>query len=220
MQNGAHVIVVGRRQERLDAFVKEHGPNKASAMTFDVHKSHPDLDLVFLNSGIQNDFNWGDPKSVDLSKLDYEVTTNYLSYIHLTTAFLPYLELQSKTAPASIVFTTSGLALLPITTCPNYCATKAALHHWIMCLRVQLKKSSSKVKVIEILPPAVRTELHDRYEGGREMGIPMDEFLNDTWGGLIAGHEQVAAGFVKARIAPGSWEAQRQEEFANGPGKV
>lgn len=49
----------------------------------------------------------------------------------------------------------SGLALVPLVRCPNYSATKAALHHWILCLREQLK--GSKVKVVEMLPPAVQS---------------------------------------------------------------
>ena len=33
---GAKVIAVGRRQERLDAFVQKHGPEKASGIKYDV----------------------------------------------------------------------------------------------------------------------------------------------------------------------------------------
>jgi len=39
--------------------------------------------------------------------------------------------------------------------CGNYCASKAALHHWILVLREQLR--GSKVKVIELFPPAVQS---------------------------------------------------------------
>lgn len=35
---GAKVTVVGRRQDRLDNFVKTHGESKASAMAFDITK--------------------------------------------------------------------------------------------------------------------------------------------------------------------------------------
>lgn len=33
---GAKVIAVGRRQERLDAFIQKHGPEKSSAVRYDV----------------------------------------------------------------------------------------------------------------------------------------------------------------------------------------
>lgn len=33
---GANVIVVGRRQERLDEFIKKHGPEKAAGVRYDI----------------------------------------------------------------------------------------------------------------------------------------------------------------------------------------
>ena len=33
---GSKVIAVGRRQDRLDAFVQKHGPEKASGVQYDV----------------------------------------------------------------------------------------------------------------------------------------------------------------------------------------
>lgn len=36
VQEGAKVIAVGRRQDRLDAFVQKHGAAKASAIRYDV----------------------------------------------------------------------------------------------------------------------------------------------------------------------------------------
>ena len=36
VQEGAKVIAVGRRQERLDEFVSKHGKDKASAIKFDL----------------------------------------------------------------------------------------------------------------------------------------------------------------------------------------
>lgn len=66
VQEGVHVIAVGRRKENLDAFVSKHGKDKASSHVFDITKiseipkfrdevlaAHPDLDCLFLNSGIQ-----------------------------------------------------------------------------------------------------------------------------------------------------------------------
>lgn len=47
---------------------------------------------------------------------------------------------------------------MPILRCANYCASKAALHHYILCLREQLR-GSSNIKVVELFPPAVQSKL-------------------------------------------------------------
>ena len=36
IQEGSKVIVVGRRQERLDEFVREHGKEHTTAVSFDI----------------------------------------------------------------------------------------------------------------------------------------------------------------------------------------
>lgn len=36
IESGVKVTVVGRRQDRLDDFVRRHGENKASAVAFDI----------------------------------------------------------------------------------------------------------------------------------------------------------------------------------------
>lgn len=38
VDNGKRVIVVGRRQDKLDGFVKAHGEDKASSNAFDITK--------------------------------------------------------------------------------------------------------------------------------------------------------------------------------------
>lgn len=48
--------------------------------------------------------------------------------------------------------------MVPLLRCPNYCASKAALHHWLLVLREQLKETN--VKVIEIFPPAVQSKMN------------------------------------------------------------
>jgi short-subunit dehydrogenase involved in D-alanine esterification of teichoic acids len=94
---------------------------------------------------------------VDLGLFDTELVTNYTAPVHLTKAFLPSLIAQNK--PTALMYTTSGLAVVPLGRCPGYCATKAALHHFLIPLRTHLKETN--VRVIEIAPPAVQTELHD-----------------------------------------------------------
>ena len=79
----------------------------------------------------------------------------------------------------------------------NYCATKAALHQFILSLRVQLLET--KINVVEIFPPAVQTELHDAkhqpdIKDGNKMGMPLDEFTKETYQALAGGYEQIPIG--------------------------
>lgn len=69
--------------------------------------------------------------------------------------------------------------------CANHCASKAALHHFILVLREHLKAGPGNIKVIEMFPPGVQTELHDEkhqpdIKNGRQVGMPLDEFTEDT----------------------------------------
>lgn len=51
----------------------------------------------------------------------------------------------------------SALAFVPLPCIPIYCATKAAIHSYTQSLRFQLEDSG--VEVIELMPPAVRTQM-------------------------------------------------------------
>lgn len=100
--------------------------------------------------------------------------------------------------------------------CPNYCASKAALHHFILVLREQLKGGPGNVKVIEIFPPAVQTELHDAkhqpdIKHGGAIGMPLKDFTEETWSGLDAGKDQIAVGM--SAHAFNGWEQERQKGF-------
>lgn len=131
--------------------------------------------------------------------------------MHLTVAFLPFLQAQS--VPTSLIFVSSGLALTPIPRCANYCATKAALHHLILSMREQLK--GSNVKVIEVLPPAVQTELHNEKNQpdleSSMIGMPLEEFTDAAWEGLLEGKDQIPVGFVSSAFDKFEWA--RQEIF-------
>ncbi|KAL6721518.1 hypothetical protein ACLMJK_000622 [Lecanora helva] len=90
------------------------------------------------------------------------------------------------------------------------------MHHYILCLRQQLK--NTKVKVIELFPPAVQklAELHDEkhqpdIKDGRNWGMPLDQFTDEAYEGLAAGKEEVAV--EKAKIWYDSFEPQRQKVF-------
>lgn len=227
VQDGKQVVIVGRRKEKLDEFEQKYGTDKVHSIVLDISKldeipkfvqdvtsKHQDLDSVFLNAGMQRGFDFSKPDTVDLSMLEVEFRTNYFSYLHLTTAFTPFLQEQDK--ETSLIYTTSGLALIPLMRCPNYSASKAALHHMILVLREQLRAGPGNIKVIEIFPPAVQTELHDEkhqpdIKDGGNIGMPLEEFTNAAWAGLTEGKEQIAVGMAKGAF--GAFENKRQEIF-------
>jgi short-subunit dehydrogenase involved in D-alanine esterification of teichoic acids len=155
-----------------------------------------DLMLASLRLWISTKLIWNGPPIMSVTFICTSPSANALNV--RTKYFLPFL-LKKK---SSIMYTTSGLALVPIARCPNYNATKAALHQFIMSIRRQLKTSS--VKVIELFPPAVQTELHDAkhqptIENGGQIGITMDEFMETAWAGIVEGKEEIPVGFAWKR---------------------
>ncbi|PVH99555.1 short-chain dehydrogenase/ reductase-like protein [Periconia macrospinosa] len=227
IEEGKPVVVVGRRKENLDEFVKKHGQDKADSFVFDISKlaeipdfvrsvtkKHPDVDAVMLNSGMQRGFDFSNPETVDLSLFELELQTNYTAYIHLTKAFLPHLQKQEN--ETALIYTSSGLALVPLLRVIGYSATKAALHHFVLVLREQMKRGPGNVKVVEIFPPAVQTELHDEkhqpdLKGGSSFGMPLKDFTEQSWAKFVNGDEQVPIGFVEGAFQ--AFENKRQEVF-------
>lgn len=204
LQEGRNVIIVGRRESLLDDFIqanKHYGPTidkyvfdvtklgETAAWAKNVTSEHPDLDAVWINSGVQRGFNFSDPETVDLKVFEQELSTNYTSVVYITQAFLPHL---IKKKNAAVIYTSSGLAFVPWSRCLNYCATKAALHHFAIGLREHLR--STGVRVIEAIPPAVQTELHDAKHqpdiaGGASIGMPLKDYIEEQWAGIIKGNE-------------------------------
>ncbi|KAL4913079.1 hypothetical protein BDW62DRAFT_220886 [Aspergillus aurantiobrunneus] len=215
VENNIPLVISGRREENLREFVSRHGSDKVQGKVFDVTKldripqfasevlaENPDIDCIFINSGIQRPFDFSKPETVDLSVLDQELVTNYTS--------------AGQNKQTRLVFTTSQMALVPMMRCPNYGASKAALHHFILALRTQLKDGPGHVRVLEIYPPAVQTELHDAkhqpdLKDGYLIGMALDEFINEVCDRLSHGEEQVAVGSAKDIFE--TFEVKRQKMY-------
>ncbi|RDW91757.1 hypothetical protein BP5796_01151 [Coleophoma crateriformis] len=146
IEGGSKVIVVGRRKDRLDALVEKYGKDKVTSTAFDISKrdeipqfvkevttSHPDLDCVFLNAGIQSPISFGDPSKLDISAFLHECDVNFSSLVALTYGFLPFL--MTKQEPTGFIFTGANIAIVPAAGLPAYSASKAALNAFILCLR-------------------------------------------------------------------------------------
>lgn len=184
---GSTVIICGRRTDRLEQIkdkfegivIKECDVSVSSQrveLSEWVITNYPEVNLLMNNAGIQLATDLTKP--IDLGRLQSEVEINFIAPVHLASLFVPHL-LTKKAA--FIVNISSGLAFVPIAFMPVYCATKAALHSLTLSLRYQLKNTS--VKVFEIAPPSVDTELgHDRREDKSQShgGLPVNEFIDEA----------------------------------------
>lgn len=181
---GNTVILCGRRSERL-AQLKETYPHivtkvcdvadaaQRTALADWVMHEYPGVNMLINNAGIQLAMDLTHP--VNLEQLYAEVDTNFIAPVHLTSLFARHLATKQQ---AAIVNITSGLAFVPIAFMPVYCATKAALHSLTLSLRYQLK--DTHIKVFEIAPPSVDTELgHQRRTDKSQShgGMPVKEFI-------------------------------------------
>ena len=131
-----------------------------------IAKDHSDLNVLINNAGIMK---WTKATDSDFyQQATDEISTNVMAPIHLTNLFLKLPSLNT------IINVTSGLAFVPISGAPVYCGTKAFLRSFTLSLRHSLK--SSGIEVIELIPPAVSTDI----SGGknRNMGYPtVEEFV-------------------------------------------
>lgn len=80
---------------------------------------------------------------------------------------------------------------MPLASAPVYSATKAALHSFTLSLRHQL--SGSPISVIEVIPPAVNTDLGGK--GLHTFGVPLDEFTQAIVEQLKMGSLEATYGF-------------------------
>lgn len=234
---GTKVIVVGRRRDKLEAFVEKHGKENAKAVVFDVTElsevkdfaesitqSDPDLDSVVLSSGVQRGFDFCNPETLDLSVLSDELTTNYTSAVYLTAAFIPHLKKQSK---GHLIYVSATLGLIPnMVRTPNYNASKSALHTFILNVRQQLRDGGADhVRMIEVFPPAVQTELHDEKHqpdlvNGGQIGMPLTEYTEKMYDGLVKGDEQFAIGPGESLFKEDGWETQRSKLYESGQAMI
>ncbi|KAM0280846.1 hypothetical protein ACHAQH_003876 [Verticillium albo-atrum] len=168
-----------------------------------ITETYPDLTALILNAGTQQALRLdaGAPPTPDLlATTTAELTTNYISPLHTTLLFIPHLRAHAAAGrPAALIYVSSALALVPLPHCPNYCASKAALHALAWQARAQLRGAGAGaeenadhgrgvVRVIEVVPPAVQTELHTR-QGLAPIGIPLQDFIDETWAALESGDE-------------------------------
>ena len=124
-------------------------------------------------AGIMRVEDWSSPAGF-LDAAEAMVTTNLLGPIRLIGAFIDHLRSRPS---ATIMTVSSGLAFAPLRVTPTYNATKAAIHMLSESLRLQF--ADTGVDVVELVPPAVRTDLlpGQRYS---DFAMPLDEFVDEV----------------------------------------
>ncbi|KJK28996.1 SDR family oxidoreductase [Paenibacillus polymyxa] len=205
LKAGNKVIVSGRREHVLQK-AKEKLPSLIThvsdlnmeseriALSDWVTANYPEVNVLVNNAGIQQRFNV--LKTDVKSNWDYfskEITTNIEAPFHLSMLFAPYFATKEE---ATIINVTSGLAFTPFVIAPIYSATKAALHSFTISLRHQL--SDTSVEVIEVVPPAVNTDLGGA--GLHTHGEPLDAFADGIFKGLEEGKIEIGYGTSVARL--------------------
>ena len=179
---GNKVIISGRRKSALTETVDANpgmvsieldisDPASIASVSQHLITRYPELNILFNNAGIMEiDDASG---TVDESLLTRTITTNLYGPIRLSSALLEHLKKQEQ---AAIIYNTSVLAFTPLAIAAIYSSTKAALHSYALSQRYKL--SGTSVRVIEIAPPWVQTDLLNSKEEQRAM--PLKAFVEET----------------------------------------
>ncbi|HXP81921.1 MAG TPA: SDR family NAD(P)-dependent oxidoreductase [Verrucomicrobiae bacterium] len=213
-QLGNQVIISGRREDRLRSVCAANPGMRHFVLDVTdltsvrntarkVIEEFPALNCVFNNSGVQRRHNFASGKPIDDAAMLAEIQTNLLGLIRVSAEFLPHLKNQQN---ATLLNVSSGLAFVPIAIFPVYCATKAAVHSFSLSLRQQLRDSN--VRVIELIPPYVATELGgvSKAPAGALRQMPLETFIAETMKELAGDAEEIAIGGAKNLLAASSPE--------------
>ncbi|MET3980063.1 putative oxidoreductase [Mucilaginibacter sp. UYP25] len=172
LSNGAKVIITGRNQQKLDAAKKLYPALTAinsdvakaddAQLLFNRIKELGGIDILYNNAGVM-----GGPKNLGIANdkhfevAKYEMDINYLGVIGMNNLFIEMLKSREESA---IINTTSVLSYVSFNLSPTYSASKVAMRFYTEALRDHLKILNSTVKVFELLPPVVATEMTENLE--------------------------------------------------------
>ena len=179
---GNKVIIGGRRRSHLDAVIAANpgmeavelditDPASINHVAAKLIAGHPDLNVLINNAGIMlRDAAAG---RIDNALMTATIATNLMGPIRMTSALIEHL----KGMPDAVTaYTSSALGFMPLAATAIYSATKAALHSYILSQRFMLRDTT--VRVLEIVPPWVRTELMNSQEA--EAAMPLEQFIEET----------------------------------------
>jgi uncharacterized oxidoreductase len=153
-----------------------------------VSDNHNDLDVLINNAGIQQWMTITDKDFFQHAK--DEITINIEAPLHLTSLFVHLKSLKT------IINITSGLSFVPLIKVPVYSGTKAFFHSFTLSARALLK--SKNIEVIEIIPPALNTDLGGK--GLHDTAPPVSDFIESVFEQLKEGKTEISFGFSEAMV--------------------
>lgn len=178
------MVIAGRRKEALAETVRANSGIEAVELdvasresiaraSVEIVRKYPSLNVLINNAGIMRVDNID--HFVDEELLASTISTNLLGPIRLTGALLDHLKAQPR---AAIVNVSSVLGFVPLAWSAVYSSTKAALHSYSLSLRYALRGTS--VRVLELIPPWVQTDLLGKGNSRDNRAMPLDEFAAET----------------------------------------
>jgi uncharacterized oxidoreductase len=203
------VIISGRRAHLLAEVTQANpgmesveldvnDPASITTVAAELITRFPSLNVLVNNAGIMQIDDAASTIAEEL--LVSTVTTNLFGPIRMTSALIEHLKRQPS---ATVINVSSVLGFVPLTVSSVYSATKAAMHSYTMSLRYKLKDTS--VKVLELAPPWVQTDLLNSNDEPRAMPLP--EFIAETMSVLGTDSDEVLVERAKPlRNNPGANE--------------
>jgi len=185
-EKGNVVLIVGRNEQKLKNAVAGSqnilpikcditNPDEVLGLVDTIKEKYGGLNILINNAGKAFAYLATDENANAFEKAQEEVATNYLAPVRLIELLLPILRTKEE---AAIINVSSIVSFAPGIGVPTYSATKAALHSFTQTLRFSLAKSTT-VKVFEVLPPLVDTELSKELRGDKiPPSVVADELLN------------------------------------------
>lgn len=216
IKRGKKVLIAGRTESTLKTTSEEIGAagyyildtGKTSTISDFITKittDHPELDCLINNAGVQKPLEVLGPEySFDLSTADQEIDINIRGPLHLSVGLIQR-HFQHLEKGAVVMNVSSGLGFVPfLVNTPVYNGTKAWLHSFTVNLRTQLANVDSKIKIVEVAPPQVETDLHrDRTDpdDNKKKNAPtaqsVDEFMKEVAEGWENDQDMVTTGMGK-----------------------
>lgn len=117
------------------------------------------MDLLVNSAGVFRSGAFDEPGAEQAARDDVEI--NLLGSVRMARLALPMLR---RSKDGAVVLLSSALALVPSPRMAVYAATKAAIHSLARSLRAEL---DGEVKVVDVLPPWVESELSHTVRGAK-----------------------------------------------------